>query len=106
MFPAAHSFICALFSLLFAGVWVHTTGLYTPQFNASGLVIGPGPNLTRDLQDFVHEAYRRNILVTLTLWNCASLGPGLNLNYLILPVTVTGGKGKIRVVFIHLYVCY
>lgn len=58
-----------------SGVWVHTTGLNTPLFNASGYVIGPGPNLTRDLQDFVHEAHRRNILVTLTLWNCASVQP-------------------------------
>lgn len=59
---------------------MHTSGTKTPQFNISGHVIGPGPNLTRDLRDFVHEAQRRNILVTLTLWNCASVTPGLDIN--------------------------
>ncbi|KAL4219590.1 hypothetical protein ACF0H5_022163 [Mactra antiquata] len=56
-------------------MWVHISGGRTPLFNSSGHVISPGPNTTRDLLDYVREAKKRNILVTLSLWNGAVMDP-------------------------------
>ncbi|KAH3796485.1 mannan endo-1,4-beta-mannosidase-like [Dreissena polymorpha] len=60
-------------------IWVHVVGVNTPQFNDTGHVVGPGANLTRDLQDFLWEARSRNILVTFSLWNGAALTKALPL---------------------------
>ncbi|WAR31289.1 MAuncharacterized [Mya arenaria] len=38
-----------------------------------GNSLRPGANVTRDLRDFLLEARRRNILVTISLWNCAAI---------------------------------
>ena len=48
-------------------------GTSTPKFDVSGHVTDVGPNVTRDLKDFLSEARKRNILVTLSLWNGAAL---------------------------------
>lgn len=72
-----NSDLFTVFSLtfFFVGMWVHVDGGRTPMFNSSGHVTGPGPNTTRDLLDFVREAKKRNIFVTLSLWNGAAVSP-------------------------------
>ncbi|XP_052788311.1 mannan endo-1,4-beta-mannosidase-like [Mya arenaria] len=69
-------------------IWLHVEGFNTPQFNSSGHVVGPGANVTRDLRDFLLEARRRNILVTISLWNCAAIKKELPLYRMLTNVTV------------------
>jgi hypothetical protein len=49
--------------------WLHTTGQYTPQFNAGGTVIGPGTNATADLKRILDMAWQRRIGLVLCLWS-------------------------------------
>jgi hypothetical protein len=49
--------------------WLHTTGQYTPQFNAGGAVTGPGTNAIADLKRILDMAWQRRIGLVLCLWS-------------------------------------
>ncbi|XP_046346742.2 mannan endo-1,4-beta-mannosidase-like [Haliotis rufescens] len=63
-------------------MWLHIDGSSTPNFNSSGFVTGLDRYLIHDLTDFLNEAGKRNILITLVLWNCA-VKPGHRLGGLL-----------------------
>ncbi|XP_067662777.1 mannan endo-1,4-beta-mannosidase-like [Haliotis asinina] len=63
-------------------LWLHIDGSSTPNFNSSGYVTGLDPDLISDLTDFLNEAWERNIIINLVLWNCA-VKPGDRLNGLL-----------------------
>ena len=50
-------------------LWLHTTGQYTPQFNAGGKVIGPGTNAIANLHKILDMAWARKIGLQLCLWS-------------------------------------
>jgi hypothetical protein len=50
-------------------LWLHTTGYSTPQFNSSGVVIGPGTNTISDLEAILDLAWEHNISLMLCLWS-------------------------------------
>ena len=49
--------------------WLHTTGQYTPQFNSSGMVTGPGVSAATDLRRVLDMAWQRKIGLILCLWS-------------------------------------
>jgi len=49
--------------------WLHTNGTATPQFNDTGLVIGPGASTIQDLKKALDMAWEREIGVDLCLWS-------------------------------------
>jgi hypothetical protein len=49
--------------------WLHTNGTVTPEFNDSGLVIGPGASTIHDLKKALDIAWEREIGVDLCLWS-------------------------------------
>jgi hypothetical protein len=49
--------------------WLHTNGASTPQFNDSGLVIGPGAGTIENLRKALDLAWEREIGVNLCLWS-------------------------------------
>jgi hypothetical protein len=49
--------------------WLHTNGTATPQFNDSGLVIGPGVGTIENLRKALDLAWEREIGVDLCLWS-------------------------------------
>jgi hypothetical protein len=49
--------------------WLHTNGTVTPEFNVSGLVIGPGASTIQDLKKALDMAWQREIGVDLCLWS-------------------------------------
>lgn len=50
-------------------LWLHTNGVNTPEFEASGYVIGPGENATEDLQKILDLACENNVGLILCLWS-------------------------------------
>ncbi len=59
--------------------WLHTNGTVTPEFNDTGLVIGPGATTIQDLKKALDMAWEREIGVDLCLWSFDMLryhGPG------------------------------
>jgi hypothetical protein len=50
-------------------LWLHTDGTQTPQFNANGLVIGPGANAIEDLEQILDLAWQNEIGLLLCLWS-------------------------------------
>jgi len=50
-------------------LWLHTNGAATPEFNAAGLVIGPGANAIADMQTILDAARERKIGLILCLWS-------------------------------------
>jgi hypothetical protein len=49
--------------------WLHTAGTVTPQFNDSGLVVGPGAGTVADLRKVLDLAWEREIGIILCLWS-------------------------------------
>jgi len=49
--------------------WLHTNGTATPQFNDTGLVIGPGNGTIADIKRILDIAWQREIGVDLCLWS-------------------------------------
>jgi hypothetical protein len=49
--------------------WLHTNGTVTPEFNDTGLVIGPGAGTLDDLKKALDIAWEREIGVKLCLWS-------------------------------------
>jgi Bacterial Ig domain/Carbohydrate binding module (family 35)/Secretion system C-terminal sorting domain len=49
--------------------WLHTNGTATPQFNDTGLVIGPGNGTIADMKRVLDIAWQREIGVDLCLWS-------------------------------------
>lgn len=49
--------------------WLHTNGASTPQFNDSGLVIGPGASTIENLRKALDLAWEREVGVNLCLWS-------------------------------------
>ena len=50
-------------------LWLHTTGANTPQFNDSGLVIGPGVGAIQDLKQILDLAWKYHVGVFPCLWS-------------------------------------
>jgi hypothetical protein len=50
-------------------LWLHTTGANTPEFNAAGIVIGPGKGAIDDLQKILDVAWENQVGVMLCLWS-------------------------------------
>jgi hypothetical protein len=50
-------------------LWLHTTGAATPQFDAAGLVIGPGQNAIADLKQILDIAWENQVGVMTCLWS-------------------------------------
>jgi hypothetical protein len=49
--------------------WLHTDGTYTPEYDESGYVIGPGTGTIADLKKVLDLAWEREIGVDLCLWS-------------------------------------
>jgi len=49
--------------------WLHTNGAYTPQFNSSGIVVGPGTNTISDLKAILDSAWQHDVGLILCLWS-------------------------------------
>jgi hypothetical protein len=49
--------------------WLHTTGANTPQFNDTGVVIGPGAGTIQDMKKVLDLAWHREIGINLCLWS-------------------------------------
>jgi hypothetical protein len=49
--------------------WLHTTGQYSPQFNSSGIVDGPGTNTISDLKAILDSAWSHQVGLILSLWS-------------------------------------
>ncbi|MGH7492071.1 MAG: discoidin domain-containing protein [bacterium] len=50
-------------------LWLHTTGAASPQFDATGRVIGPGQNTIADLQRILNIAWENQVGLTPCLWS-------------------------------------
>jgi hypothetical protein len=50
-------------------LWLHTTGAASPQFDATGRVIGPGQNTIEDLKQILDIAWQNQVGVTPCLWS-------------------------------------
>ncbi|MFH1194806.1 MAG: discoidin domain-containing protein [bacterium] len=50
-------------------LWLHTTGSVSPQFDATGKVIGPGVGAIDDLEQILDLAWEREIGLMLCLWS-------------------------------------
>ncbi len=50
-------------------LWLHTNGAVTPEFDSSGLVIGPGVGAIADLKAILDAAHGRKIGLILCLWS-------------------------------------
>lgn len=50
-------------------LWLHTTGAVSPQFDATGLVIGPGQNTIEDLKQILDIAWENHVGVLPCLWS-------------------------------------
>ena len=59
------------------GIWLHTDGRDTPNFNSSGHIVSGDRTgtLIRDLGRFLDHARTVNILVFIVLWNGATRMP-------------------------------
>ena len=49
--------------------WLHTNGTVTPEFNDTGLVIGPGAGTIEDLKSALDIAWEREVGLNLSLWS-------------------------------------
>ncbi len=49
--------------------WLHTRGNVSPQFNASGYVVGPGEGTIADIRRVLDLAWEREIAIDLCLWS-------------------------------------
>ena len=50
-------------------LWLHTTGANTPEFDATGIVIGPGENAIEDLRQILDIAWENQVGVMPCLWS-------------------------------------
>jgi hypothetical protein len=50
-------------------LWLHTNGAFTPVFNSSGYVTGPGPNTLTYLQEVLNVAAQNHVGLQLCLWS-------------------------------------
>lgn len=50
-------------------LWLHTTGVVSPQFDATGKVVGPGQGTIEDLKQILDIAWDNNVGVTPCLWS-------------------------------------
>jgi len=55
-------------------LWLHTNGANTPQFDANGVVIGPGTNALADLRQILDLAQQSRVGLILCLWSFDMLG--------------------------------
>jgi hypothetical protein len=57
------------------GIWLHTDGRDTPNFDGDGFVTAPDRtgDFINDLSQFLDVAQENNILVTLVFWNGATM---------------------------------
>jgi F5/8 type C domain/Secretion system C-terminal sorting domain len=72
--------------------WLHTNGTVTPEFNDSGMVIGPGTGAISDLKQILDSAWAHHVGLLLCLWShdmlVTSLSPAvLNRNKKLLTDT-------------------
>ncbi len=58
--------------------WLHTNGTGTPQYNDTGLVIGPGTNAIANLRHSLDIAWQREVGVVLCLWSFDMLRSNLD----------------------------
>jgi hypothetical protein len=49
--------------------WLHTDGVRTPQYDASGYVTGPGPGTIEKIKKVLDIAWQREIGIDLCLWS-------------------------------------
>jgi len=49
--------------------WLHTNGTVSPEFNGSGVVVGPGAGTIQDLRKVLDLAWEREVSVKLCLWS-------------------------------------
>ncbi len=50
-------------------LWLHTTGVVSPEFDNDGLVIGPGEGTIEDLRQILDLAWEREVGMKLCLWS-------------------------------------
>jgi hypothetical protein len=50
-------------------LWLHTDGTRTPEFDGSGLVVGPGANAVEDLEQILDLAWAHEVGLLLCLWS-------------------------------------
>ena len=60
--------------------WLHTDGTVTPEFNASGMVIGPGSGAISDLKQILDSAWAHKVGLLLCLWSHDMLRTSLDTN--------------------------
>ncbi len=58
--------------------WLHTDGTVTPEFNSSGMVIGPGTGTISDLKQILDSAWAHKVGLLLCLWSHDMLKTSLN----------------------------
>ncbi len=58
--------------------WLHTDGTVTPEFNDSGMVIGPGTGAISDLKQILDSAWAHKVGLLLCLWSHDMLRTSLN----------------------------
>ena len=58
--------------------WLHTDGTFSPSFNDSGFVAGPGPGTIEDLKAVLDLAWEREIGVIPCLWSFGMLNTSLS----------------------------
>ena len=49
--------------------WLHTDGTVTPEFNDSGMVVGPGSGAVSDLKQILDSAWAHKVGLLLCLWS-------------------------------------
>ena len=76
--------------------WLHTNGTGTPQFNDTGLVIGPGVNAIANLRHSLDIAWQREVGVVLCLWSFDMLRTNLPSNVLNRNVLLLNDTNYIR----------
>ncbi|UCE06149.1 MAG: discoidin domain-containing protein [bacterium] len=50
-------------------LWLHTTGANTPEFDATGLVVGPGENAIDDLKKILNIGWENQVGIMACLWS-------------------------------------
>ncbi len=58
--------------------WLHTDGTRSPEFNSSGMVIGPGAGTITDLKQILDSAWTHKVGLLLCLWSHDMLRTSLN----------------------------
>ena len=58
--------------------WLHTNGTRSPEFNSSGIVIGPGAGAITDLKQILDSAWAHKVGLLLCLWSHDMMRTSLN----------------------------